>query len=95
MLRANLVERVPDPMMIIAVGSAREGDPRSGRQKHLRLGQLLGVDEVPTVDHRGRQGAVIDLGTGARTPGGAGLGRVELSQVVAEELEGVATLRQR
>ena len=91
-LRANLVERVPDPTMIIAIGPASEGDPRSGRQKHLRLGQLLGVEEVPAVDHRRRQGAVIDLRTGARTPGGAGLGRVELGQMVAEEFEGVATL---
>ena len=61
----------------------------------MRLGQFLGVEEVPTVDHRSRQGAVIDLRTGARTPGGAGLGRVELSQMVAEEFEGVATLDKR
>ena len=44
------------------------------------LGQFLGVEEVPTVDHRSRQGAVIDLRTGARTPGGAGLGRIELAR---------------
>lgn len=36
--------------MIIAINSAGEGDPMSAGQKQLRLSQLLGVEEVPTVD---------------------------------------------
>jgi hypothetical protein len=31
-LRANLIERVPDPTVIITVGSARKGDPTAWRE---------------------------------------------------------------
>jgi hypothetical protein len=50
MFRMDLVESVPNPLMIVAIDAARESDTRAGRQEHLRLGQLLGVQEISAVD---------------------------------------------
>lgn len=91
MLRPDFVECIPDPLMIVEISTAGERDARAGWQKHLCLGELFDVQEISAVDHRRRQGAVIDLRSRARTPGGTGLGRVELCEMVAEEFEGVAS----
>jgi hypothetical protein len=37
-LRACLIERIPDPLMIVSVRTAGERDARARWQKHLRLG---------------------------------------------------------
>jgi hypothetical protein len=61
----------------------------------LRLkGAAAGGEKFPAVDHRCGQAAVVDHGSGARAPDGAGLGGKQLGGMVAEELEGVAALDQ-
>ena len=94
-LRANLVESCPDALMIVAVGTARESYSGTGGEEHLCLGQLLGVEKIPAVDHCGGQSAVIDLRSRTRTPGRTCFGRIKIREMVAEEFEGVAALRQR
>lgn len=68
---------------------------RAGGQKHLRLGEPFDVQEIPAVDHRRRQCAVINLRPRAWTPGGNGLGRIELCEMVAKGLKGVASFGER
>lgn len=63
--------------MIVKISSPYERDARTRRQKQLRLGELFGVKEIPAVDHRRRQGAVIDLRSRAWTPRGADLSRAK------------------
>ena len=92
MLGADLVERVPDALVIVAVGAAGEGDAGAGGGEHLGVGAAAGGEEVAAVDHRGGERAVVDHRAGARAPGGAGRGLEQLGGVVAEELEGVAAL---
>lgn len=87
-LRPDFVESIPYPLMIVA---ASERDARTRRQEQLRLGELFGIQEIPAVERR-RQGAAIKR---ARTPRRAGLGRVELREMVAEDFEGVAPLGER
>ena len=82
-------------VVVVVVLAAREGDPRAGREKNLRLGPALGVDEVLRVDHRRGQGLVVHHRADARAPGGAGVGRVVLGGGVAQVLEGVPALRER
>src|SRR3954465_5319916 len=94
MLLAHLVEGRPDPGVVVVVDPAREGDARTGREKDLGLGPALGVEEIAAVDQRRREGAVVDHRPGPGSPGGAGVSRVVLSGVVAQELEGVAALGQ-
>ena len=53
-LLAGLVERVPDPLVIVAVEPAGEGDLGAGRHQHLGLGAAARGEEVPGVDHRRR-----------------------------------------
>ena len=65
----GLVERVPDPRVVVEVEPAGEGDLGSGGQQHLGLGAAFGGEEVAAVDHRGGQGAVVDLGARAWPPG--------------------------
>ncbi len=68
MLGMNLVEPVPDGAMVVEVETAREGDLGAGRQQHLGVGAALGGNEVAAVDHRRREGAVVDHRPGARAP---------------------------
>jgi hypothetical protein len=93
-LGADLVERVPDALVIVAVGTPGKGDARAGRRPEFGIGATAGREEVAAVDHRRGQSAVIDHRPGARAPGGTGRSLVELGRVVAEELEGVAALDQ-
>jgi hypothetical protein len=65
-LGADLVERVPDPRVIVAVHAAGEGDARAGGGEDLGVGASAGGEKFPAVDHRGGEGAVIDHGSGAR-----------------------------
>jgi hypothetical protein len=55
--------------MVVEFETAREGDLGAGRHKHLGLGATLGGDEIAAVDHRGRQGTMVDHRPGARSPG--------------------------
>lgn len=43
MLGVDLIESVPNALMIDAIDSAGKGDPMSAGQTQLRLSQLLGV----------------------------------------------------
>ena len=52
MLRLNLVEAIPDEVVVVEIEPAGERDLRSRRQHDLRLGATLGRDEVAGVDHR-------------------------------------------
>ena len=69
MLGVDLVERVPDRVMVVEVEPAGEGDLRSGGKQHFGLGAAPGGEELPAVDHRGGQRAVVDHRAGARPPG--------------------------
>src|SRR5882762_8032704 len=51
MLGMNLVEAVPDQVVVVEVEASSECDLRSGRQHDLGLGAALGCDELPGVDH--------------------------------------------
>ncbi len=86
----DLVERVPDAGVIVAVGTAGEGDARTGRSEELGVGAAACGEKFPAVDHRGRQRAVIDHGSGARAPDGAGRDLEQLGGVIAGKFEGVA-----
>ena len=68
MLLAGLVERVPDPLVIVEVDAAGEGDLGAGGQQHLGLGAAAGGEEVPGVDHRRGHRLMVDLRAGARPP---------------------------
>ena len=91
---ARTLSRVPDALVIVAVGTSGKGDARAGRRPDLGIGAAPGGEELAAVDHRRGQSAVIDHRPGARAPGGTGFSLVELGRVVAEELEGVAALDQ-
>jgi len=60
MLGADLVERVPDALVVVALGAAGEGDARAGRGAELGVGAAAGGEELAAVDHRGGEGAVVD-----------------------------------
>jgi hypothetical protein len=91
-LGADLVERVPYALVIVAIGTAGESNARAGRRPKFGIGAPLGGKKVATVDHCRRQGPVVDQRAGSRAPSGAGRGLVQLGGMVAEELEGVAAL---
>ena len=67
----HLVERVPDPPMVVEFEAAGEGDLRPGGQQDFGFGAAFGREEVAAVDHRGGHRAVIDLRAGAGLPGRA------------------------
>ena len=61
MLGVNLVETIPDEVVVVEVEPSGERDLWPGRQRDLGLGAALGCDEVAkAVDHRRGQGAVVD-----------------------------------
>ena len=69
MLGVDLVEAVPDQVVVVEVETTGEGDLRSWRQHDLGLGAALGGDEVPGVDHCRGQRAVIDERSRSGAPG--------------------------
>ena len=75
--------------------AAGEGDLGPGGEQHLVFGAALGGEEVAAVDHRRGQRAVVDLRSGARPPGRAGVALELVGGLVAEELHAVAALDQR
>lgn len=66
MLCEGPVERSPDPVVIIEVQAATEGNPGSSRDQNLGPRPVAGGEEVPGVEHRSCHVGVIDLGTGGR-----------------------------
>jgi transposase-like protein len=74
--------------------ASRIHDLRARRNHDLRLGPPPGGEEVAAVDESRRQGAMVDLGSGARAPGGAGVRLEEIGGMVAEEFLCVAALDQ-
>jgi hypothetical protein len=80
----NLVERVPDRVVIVEVEPAGEGDLGTGGEQHLVVGSALGGEEVAAVDHGRGQRAMVDDRSGVWPPGG----------LVAEELHAVAAFDQ-
>ena len=89
---ASPVERVPDPVVIIAVEAAGEGDLGAGWNEHLGFGTATGGEEVAGVDHRSGDRLVADLGAGARPPCRSGLCLVEIGGLIAHDFEHVAAL---
>jgi len=59
MLGMNLVETIPDEVMVVEVEPSGEGDLRPSRQHDLGLGAALGRDEVAGVDHRCGQRTMV------------------------------------
>jgi hypothetical protein len=76
--------------MIVAIHAAGEGDARSGRNAQLGFGPAAGGEVVAAVDYGGGEGAVVEDGTRARAPDGAGGNLEEVGGVVAEGFEAVA-----
>jgi len=68
-LGVDLVEPVPDRVVIVEVDPAREGNLGAGREQRLGLGAALGGEEIAAVDHGRGQRAVVDHRAGARPPG--------------------------
>lgn len=95
MLGMGLVERSPDPVVIIVVHAAAEGDLGPGRDQHHVFGVPAGRQEISAVDHRRGQVGVVDLGPGARPPCRTGLGFEEIGCIVAHELEGITAFEKR
>ena len=60
-LGVDLVEPVPDQLVIVEVEPAGEGDLGSRGQQHLVFGPAFGGEEVAAVDHGRGQRAVVDL----------------------------------
>ena len=81
-------------VVIVAVGAAGEGDAAAGGGQHFRVGAAAGGDKLAAVDDRCGQGPVIDHGSGARTPDGAGGDLEQLGRVIAGEFESVAPFDQ-
>ncbi len=52
MLGMDLVEPVPDRVVIVEVEAAGEGDLRTRWKQHFSLGAALGGEEIAAVDHR-------------------------------------------
>jgi hypothetical protein len=71
---ADLVERHPDRIDIVAVAAAGEGDAGAGRSENLGVGTAARGDKFPAVDDRGGEGAVIGFRAAARPPRRAGVG---------------------
>ena len=67
---------------------------RAGGGEDLGVGAAAGGEKFPAVDDRGGQRAVIDHGSGARPPGGAGGDIEQFGGVVAREFESVAAFDQ-
>ncbi len=94
MLGADLVERGPDELMVVEVGTAGEGDLGTSRHQQLGLGAAPCGEELAAVDHRGGESAVVDHRPGARPPGRAGVDLEAVGSLVAEELHGIAAFHQ-
>src|SRR3546814_11323804 len=94
MLGVDLVERGPGALWIVEIGAAGEGDAAAHGHERLRLGGVLGGDELAAVDHRGGERAMVDHRARAGPPQRAGDRLVAFGGMVATELEGVAALAQ-
>ncbi len=95
MLGVDLVERAPDQLMVVEVGTTGEGDLRSSGYQQFGLGPAPSGEELPAVDHRSGKRSMIDHRPGARPPGRAGAGLEAIGGLVAEQLHGVAAFDQR
>src|SRR6266702_222888 len=69
MLGVDLVEPIPDHVMIVEVEAAGEGDLWPCRGQHFGLGTALRCEEVTAIDHRRGDGAMVDHRPRARPPG--------------------------
>src|ERR1700689_4483416 len=80
--------------MIVEVEAAGDGDLWPDRQEHLVVGALLCGEEITAVDHRRSQIAMVDLRSGARPPGRAGVAFELVGGLVAKEFHAVPALDQ-
>ena len=69
MLAANLVERIPDHVVIVEVEPAGECALGIGGEQYLVVRPAFGGEEVATFDRGRGQRAVVDHRSGARPPG--------------------------
>ena len=69
MLAVNLVERVPDQVVVVEVEPAGKRDLGTGGEQHIVVRPALGGEEVAAVDHGRGQRAMVDHRSGAWPPG--------------------------
>jgi len=95
MLGVDLVEAVPDQVVVVEVEATGQSDLWSCRHHDLGFGAALGCDELPRVDHGCGECAVVDKRSRSRAPRRAGVHLEAFDGLIAEEFETVATFDQR
>src|SRR5258708_9322463 len=94
MLGVDLVEAIPDQVVVIEVETARKCDLWSSRQNDLGLGAALGCDELPRVDHGRSERAMVDKRSRPGAPGRTSVDLKAFDGLIAEEFETVTTFDQ-
>src|SRR5258708_34532686 len=87
----ELVEAIPDQVVVIEVETARKCDLWSSRQNDLGLGAALGCDELPRVDHARSERARVAKQSRPGPPGRTGGYLNAFDALIAEEFEQVTT----
>src|SRR3546814_19359443 len=90
----DTIERGPDMLMIIAGGTAAEGDARAFGDQRRGLFAVPLVWEIAAVEHRRSQRPLTSASTGARHHGSADMQAEPPDSAIAERLHGFATLIQ-
>ena len=93
-LGVDLVERVPDEVMVVEVEAAGQGDLRARGEHDLGVGLAAGGEEIAAVDHGRGQMPVVDHRSIARAPGRAGVLLVAVGSLVAHQFGGVSAFDQ-
>src|SRR6266699_1657256 len=94
MLGVDLVEAIPDQVVVIEVETARKCDLWSSRQNDLGLGAALGCDKLPRVDHGRSERAMVDKRSRPGAPGRTSVDLKAFDGLIAEEFETVTTFDQ-
>src|SRR5467141_3946810 len=95
MLGVDLVEAVPDQVVVVEVEATGQSDLWSCGQHDLGLGAALGCDELPRVDHGRSERAMVDKRSRPGAPGRTSVDLKAFDGLIAEEFETVTTFDQR
>src|ERR1700758_525464 len=95
MFGVDLVEAIPDQMVVVEVEAAGKSDLWSCRQHDLGLGAAFGCDKFAGVDHGCGERAMVDERPRPETPGRAGMDLEAFDGLIAEEFQAVAAFDQR
>src|SRR5690242_12550126 len=90
MLGVNLVEALPDQVVVVEVKATGECDLRSGRHHDFGLGATFGCDKVSGVDHCRGKRAVVDKRPRPGAPGRTGMDLKTVASLIAKEFEAIA-----